>query len=133
MCNLCMCLFYVLGCFIELVFSTVLKGKVPAAVTFTRGREGKVFDSQPKLRHTKRRRTHYHAQLGLSDNGCATKELVVCYVVWLGSMRGIGLKRFARCTRVWFLVVVMMVIELKYRNTPLKHNNINTRGRVIDK
>ena len=30
--------------------------------------------------------THYHAQLGLSDRGW-----VVCYVVWLGSMNGMGL------------------------------------------
>ncbi len=27
-----------------------------------------------------------HAHLRLSDKGCAMKGLVVCYVVWLGSM-----------------------------------------------
>ena len=30
--------------------------------------------------------TQYHAQLGLPDKGRATKEWVVCYVVWLRSM-----------------------------------------------
>ncbi len=31
--------------------------------------------------------THYHAQLTLLDKG-----LIVCYVVWLGSMKGMGLR-----------------------------------------
>ncbi len=36
--------------------------------------------------------TPYHAQLGLTDKGCAMKGLVVCSVVWLGSMSyGMGL------------------------------------------
>ena len=30
--------------------------------------------------------THYHAQLGLPDKGRAIKGLVVCNVVWIGSM-----------------------------------------------
>ncbi len=30
--------------------------------------------------------THYYAHLGLSDKGRASKGLVVCYVVWIGSM-----------------------------------------------
>ncbi len=30
--------------------------------------------------------TIYQAQLGLPDNGRAIKGLVVCYVVWLGSI-----------------------------------------------
>ncbi len=30
--------------------------------------------------------THYYAQLGILDNGCAIKGLVACYVVWLGSI-----------------------------------------------
>ncbi len=30
--------------------------------------------------------THYHAQLGLPDKGCAIKELVVCSIVRLGSI-----------------------------------------------
>ena len=30
--------------------------------------------------------THYHSWLGLSDKGRAIKGLVVCYVVWLGTM-----------------------------------------------
>ena len=59
---------------------------MPAAVISTRSREGKVFDSQPELRHNKRRGTHYHAQLRLLDKGRATKELVVCYVLCLGSI-----------------------------------------------
>ncbi len=29
--------------------------------------------------------THYHAQLGLPDKGRSINDLVVCYVVWLGS------------------------------------------------
>ncbi len=32
-----------------------------------------------------------------SDKGCAIKELVVCYVVWLGSMKEMGLRTCARC------------------------------------
>ena len=41
--------------------------------------------------------THYHAQLGLPDKGSANNVLVVCYVVWLGSMKGMGLRTWARC------------------------------------
>ncbi len=36
--------------------------------------------------------THYHAQLGLLDKGRLINGLVVCYVVWLGSMKGMGLR-----------------------------------------
>ena len=43
--------------------------------------------------------THYHAQLRLPDKGQAIKGLVVCNVVCLGSMKGMGLKTFA-----WYLV-----------------------------
>ena len=61
--------------------------------------------------------TNYYAHLGLSDKGRAIKGLVVCYVVWLGSMiYGMGLWTSARCV-VWSLVVVRIAIELKYRNT----------------
>ena len=35
--------------------------------------------------------TQYYAQLGLSDKVRAIKGLVVCYVVWLGSMKGLVL------------------------------------------
>ncbi len=30
---------------------------------------------------------HYHLRLGLPDKGSKIEDLVVCYVVWLGSMR----------------------------------------------
>ncbi len=42
--------------------------------------------------------------------------MVICYVVWLGSMNfGMGLGTMARCV-VLSLVVVRMAIEPKYRN-----------------
>ncbi len=41
--------------------------------------------------------THYHAQLGLPDKGCSIKRLVVCNVVWLGSMKGVGLRTCTWC------------------------------------
>ena len=56
---------------------------------------------------TPNRRTHYHAHLGLPDQGCAIKGLVVCFVVWLGSM-----------VRSLALVVVRVANEPKYCNTP---------------
>ncbi len=37
--------------------------------------------------------THYHAQLGLQDKVCAIKGLVVCYVVRLGSIKWMILRR----------------------------------------
>ena len=37
------------------------------------------------------------SQLGLPDKGRGIKGLVVCYEVWLGSMKGIGLKTCSRC------------------------------------
>ena len=40
--------------------------------------------------------THYHAQLGLPYKGRVIKGLVVCYVVWPGSMKGIDLRTCAR-------------------------------------
>ncbi len=40
---------------------------------------------------------HSHAQLDLSDKGPATKGMVVCYVVWLGSMKRIGLRTCSKC------------------------------------
>ena len=54
--------------------------------------------------------THYHAKLGSSDKDRAIKGLVVCYVVWLRFMKGVG---------VWAcsLIVVRMAIDLKYHNT----------------
>ncbi len=59
-----------------------------------------------------------NAQLGLPDKGHAIKWRVVCNVVWLGSMiYGMFLWTNARCV-VWSLVVVRMVIQIKYRNTP---------------
>ena len=41
--------------------------------------------------------THYLAQLEISDKVHAIKGLVVCYVVWLGSMKGIGLRNCTKC------------------------------------
>ncbi len=42
--------------------------------------------------------THYYAQLELPDKGLAIKGLIVCYVVWLGSMiYAMGLWTSARC------------------------------------
>ncbi len=38
---------------------------------------------------------HSHAQLGLPDNGFTIKGLVVCYVVWLGYIKGMVLRTFA--------------------------------------
>ena len=61
--------------------------------------------------------THYHAQLVVLDKDLVIRGLVVCYVVWLGSMKGMGLRTCARCTD---LIVVRMAIELKYRNTPIE-------------
>ena len=63
--------------------------------------------------------THYHAQLGLPDKVLAINGLVVCYVVWLGSIiYGMGLLTSARC-------VVRMAMELKYRNNPHIHKDTN--------
>ncbi len=61
--------------------------------------------------------TQYHAQFGLPDKGRAIKGLVVCYVGWLGP-------DLAQGPLIWFLVVVRMAIELKYRNTLKKHFNL---------
>ncbi len=64
--------------------------------------------------------THYHAQLGLLDNGRVIKGLVVCYVVWLGSL----IYRMVMLTSArWSPVVVRMAIELKYCNTPYIHTD----------
>ena len=41
--------------------------------------------------------THCPTQLGIPDKGRAMKELVVCYFVWLGSMKGIGHRTCTRC------------------------------------
>ena len=66
--------------------------------------------------------THYHARTGHAING-----LVVCYVVWLGSMiYGIRVWICARCV-AWFLIVVRMAIELKYCNTPQIHTDTYIR------
>ena len=40
--------------------------------------------------------THNHAQLGLPDNGRAINRLLFCYIVWLGSLKGMSLKTCAR-------------------------------------
>ena len=60
--------------------------------------------------------THYHAQLGPPDKGHAIKVMVVCYVVWLGSLIYESLDK--RKAVVWYLVVVRISIELQYHNTP---------------
>ncbi len=41
--------------------------------------------------------THYYEQLGLSEKAHANKGLIVCFIVWLGSMKGMGRKTCARC------------------------------------
>ena len=41
--------------------------------------------------------THYHAKLKLPDKGRTIKGLAVCYEVWLGSMKGMGLRTYTRC------------------------------------
>ncbi len=41
---------------------------------------------------------HNNAQFRIPDKGHANKGLVVCYVVWVGSMKGMGLRTCARCT-----------------------------------
>ena len=46
--------------------------------------------------------THYHAQLGLPDKGCAIKGLVVCYIVWLGSTKGVDLGQ-VQCADLFWL------------------------------
>ncbi len=63
--------------------------------------------------------THCHAQLRLSGKGRVINGLIVCNVAWLGFMKGMGLRTCARCAglQVWYLVVVMLDSELKYRNT----------------
>ncbi len=50
----------------------------------------------------------YHAQLGLPDKSRAIKELVTCYVVWLGSIE--WLFGPAQGTWAWSLFVVKMAI-----------------------
>ena len=49
------------------------------------------------------------------------QRVVVCYVVWLGPIKGMGLWTSTRCVGL-ALVVVGMALELKYRNTPWKQN-----------
>ncbi len=64
--------------------------------------------------------THYHAQLVLPDKVRAIKRLFVFYAVWLGSMKGMGLRICAICAGLVLVVVVRMAIELKYPNTPIE-------------
>ncbi len=49
------------------------------------------------MRWPKKGATYYHAQDCLPDKGIAIKGLVVCYVVWLGSIQGMGLRTCMRC------------------------------------
>ncbi len=75
---------------------------------------------------------HYHAQLGPPDKGRAIKGLVVWYVVWLGSLiYGMGLWTSARCV-VWSLFVVLIAIELKYRNKPEIHIDTNNKCDIVN-
>ena len=60
--------------------------------------------------------THYHKQLGILDNGRTNKGLVVCYLVRLGSMKGIGLKLCAR-----YVGVVPCCSQDGYRAQELPH------------
>ncbi len=62
---------------------------------------------------------HEHAQLGPPDKGRVINGLVIYYLVWLGSMI-YGLLTISRCV-VWSLFVVLIAIELKYRNKPEIH------------
>ncbi len=65
--------------------------------------------------------TFYHAPLGVQDKGCSNKWLVVCYVVRLNG-KGLILLGHVYVQGVFFyLVVVRMAIELKYRKTPQNH------------
>ncbi len=62
--------------------------------------------------------THYHAELGLPDKGCAIKGWLSAILCGLDQRRGwvLGL---AQGTWDWFIVVVVrMAIELMYHNTP---------------
>ena len=60
--------------------------------------------------------THYHKQLGILDNGRTNKGLVVCYLVRLRSMKGIGLKLCAR-----YVGVVPCCSQDGYRAQELQH------------
>ena len=64
--------------------------------------------------------THYHAQIGLSNKGRAMKGLVVCSEVWLGSMKGMGLRN---CVRRKVLVPCMVRIVI-YRAQVPQHPTI---------
>ncbi len=61
--------------------------------------------------------THYHAQLGLADKGCAIKGIgwMPCSMAMI-YVRLMVLWTSARCV-VWSLVVVSMAFKLKYCNT----------------
>ena len=62
---------------------------------------------------------HFH---GLPYKGLTIKGLVVCYLVWLGSLKDMGrVLGYAQGAWVCSLVVVRMAIKLKYGNT---HRNI---------
>ncbi len=57
--------------------------------------------------------------IGLPDKGSTIKGEFVCYVVWLRCMKEMVQ---AQSAWVWSFVHVRLAIELKYRNTPKKHN-----------
>ncbi len=59
--------------------------------------------------------THYNEQLEISCKNRAIKWLVVCYVVKLGSIKGMGLRTSA-ARGSGPLLRVRIAIELKYRN-----------------
>ena len=40
--------------------------------------------------------TRHHAQLGIPDKGFTIKGFVVCYELWLGSLKGMGLRTITR-------------------------------------
>ncbi len=73
----------------------------------------------------KRCETHYHAPLGLTDIGSAIKELVVCYAVWLGSVKWMGLRTCAKCVG---LVPCFGGEELHWPLTGTTHNNNTQLG-----
>ncbi len=41
--------------------------------------------------------THYHEQFGQLDKGLGIKGLMVYYVMWIRSIKGMGLRTSARC------------------------------------
>ena len=71
-------------------------------------------------------KTHYHVQLGLPDKGCSIYWLVVCYVVWLRSMKEMVLG-LAQESWVSSLVVIRMVVSVTVFKNSLPINETLSR------